>query len=244
MIMSEELEKHVFTKTLLEDVELLSINRDVNIFDVELKDANFSEYEFYIHNTGFYFFHMIQLCNQLNYAIELLTNFNYNTKNKVTRDQHLIYNVENYIIRLTSLNDRLLQLVNGVFHLTIDEKNVNERNILTNLKVSRTDFSILYKEFKKENLKYVGERNTIVHKHSYLNEKLRKIEVLYESNFLFRLNKIDVETAKFIRKDIITKYVKEIKSDFTNANNECINKLIPILDFLYQHYLKTKNILK
>lgn len=242
--MLKNLENHIFLKTLLEDAELISQKIDVNIFDLELTDTNFTEYEYYIHNTGFFFFHMIQLLQQLNFAIELLTNFNYSTKNRVTRDQHLIYNVENYIIRLTSLNDRLLQLVNAVFHLTIDEKNVNERNILTNLKVSRTDFSISYKEFKKENLKYVGERNTIVHKHSYLNEKLRKIEILYESNFLFGLNKIDIEKTKFVRKDIITRYIKEIKSDFNNANNECINKLIPVLDFLYQHYLKMKNTLK
>ncbi|WP_312395003.1 hypothetical protein [Chryseobacterium sp.] len=242
--MLEKLEQHILLKTLLEDAELISENREINIFDIELKDANFDEYEYYIHNTGFFFFHMIQLCYQLNYAVELLTNFNYSSKNKVTRDQHLIYNIENYIIRLTSLNERLLQLVNAIFHLTIDEKNVNERSILTNLKVSRTDFSTLYREFRKENLKYVGERNTIVHKHSYLNEKLRKIEVLYESSFLFKLNKIDVEKAKFIRKDAITKYIKEIKIDFTNANNECITKLIPILDFLYQHYLRTKIKLK
>jgi len=202
------------------------------------------EYEYYIHNTGFFFFHMIQLCYQLNYAVELLTNFNYSSKNKVTRDQHLIYNIENYIIRLTSLDDRLLQLVNAVFHLTIDEKNVNERSILTNLKVSRTDFSFLYKEFKKQNSKYIGERNTIIHRHSYLDQKLRKIEVLYESHVLFKLNKINIEKAKFIRKDIITRYVKEFKSDFFNANTECITKLIPILDFLYEHYLKTKIKLK
>jgi len=91
--MLEDLETHIFTKTLLEDSELISLDREVNIFDVELKDANFNEYEYYIHNVGFYYFHMIQLCNQLNYAIELLTNFNYSSKNKVTRDQHLILKI-------------------------------------------------------------------------------------------------------------------------------------------------------
>lgn len=242
--MLEKLEQHILSKTLLEDAELISKNRDINIFDVELKDTNFDEHEYYIHNTGFFFFHMIQLCYQLNYAVELLTNFNYSSKNKVTRDQHLIYNIENYIIRLTSLDDRLLQLVNAVFHLAIDEKNVNERSILTNLKVSRTDFSFLYKEFKKQNSKYIGERNTIIHRHSYLDKKIRKIEVLYESHVLFKLNKINIEKAKFIRKDIITRYVKEFKSDFFNANTECITTLLPILDFLYEHYLKTKIKLK
>ena len=142
------------------------------------------------------------------------------------------------------MDDRLLQIVNAVFHLAIDEKNVNERNVLTNLKVSRTAFSIFYKDFKKQNSKYIGERNTIIHKHSYLNEKLRKIEVLYESNILLQLNKTDIEKVKFIRKDILTKYIKEIKIDFNTANNECFLKLIPVLDFLYNQYVEIKDKLK
>jgi|GEM_PF-4237841 len=39
--MLEKLEQHILSKTLLEDAELISKNRDINIFDVELKDANF-----------------------------------------------------------------------------------------------------------------------------------------------------------------------------------------------------------
>ena len=56
----DELENHEFLKTLLNDAIEISKDRDIDIFEVEILDANFSEYEFYIHKTGFYFFHLIQ----------------------------------------------------------------------------------------------------------------------------------------------------------------------------------------
>lgn len=240
----DELENHEFLKTLLNDAIEISKDRDIDIFEVEILDANFSEYEFYIHKTGFYFFHLIQLCYQLEYGIELLSNFNYSKKSKVTRDQHLTYNVENYIIRLSSINDRLLQLVNAVFHLCIDEKNVNDRIVLTNLKVSRTNFEKLFKQFKNSNTKYIGERNTIIHKHSYLEKKLRKIHVLYESNFLDKYNNMNLELTKDLRKDVLTKYIKETKSEFSKINSNCFSNLIPIFDFLQVEYGKMKVKLK
>lgn len=239
----ENIENHEFSQILLSDSIDISSGREINIFDIELENANFNEYEYYIHNTGFYYFHLIQLCHQLKNAVELLSNFSYNNKNKVTRDLHLTYNVENYIIRLSSINDRLLQLVNAVFHLCIDEKLVSERNVSTNLKISRTEFKNIYKEFKNSNNKYINERNTIIHKHSFLEIKLRKIHVLYGSNFLDR-NNIDKDSMKFIKKDFLTKYIRDTKSEFTEINNECFSKLLPIFDFLLNEYNKMKEKLK
>src|SRR5690606_34214760 len=133
------------------------------------------------HNTGFYSIHFLELCRQLENAIELLSNFRYDGKSSISRGDHLTYNIENYIIRLTSLSDRTLQTINATFHLGIDERDVNERVIINNIKVSRTTLSKHYNDFKKSLKDYTGERNTIVHRHSFMDKQLKKIQIFYHS---------------------------------------------------------------
>ena len=66
---------------------------------------------------------------------EFLSNYGYSKKIESTRADYLIYNLENYLIRLNSVYDRVLQIVNAVFHLCINEENVNHSVIISNYKV-------------------------------------------------------------------------------------------------------------
>ena len=237
---------HNFIQNLLKDIELISKGRNLKLSDIELENSDFTEYEYYIHNTSFYCIHFIELCQQLENAIELLSNFRYDGKLRITRGDHLTYNIENYIIRLTSLSDRTLQTINATFHLGINEKDVNERVIINNLKVSKSTLSKHYSEFKKSLKDYIGERNTIVHKHSFMDKQLKKIQILYHSE-LTKGMLADSEKAdgfKEVRKRLLSDFISDRKKEFRKTNDTCFKSLLPILDDLDDQYGKMKQKLK
>ncbi|HXH98782.1 MAG TPA: Cthe_2314 family HEPN domain-containing protein [Sphingobacteriaceae bacterium] len=237
---------HNFIQSLLTDSEVISKGRKFKLSDIELENPDFTEYEYYIHNTGFYCIHFLELCRQLENAIELLSNFRYDGKYSISRGDHLTYNIENYIIRLASLSDRTLQTINATFHLGIDEKDVNERVIINNLKVSRTTLSKHYNEFKKSLKDYTGERNTIVHRHSFMDKQLKKIQIFYHSE-LTKGMLADREKAdgfKEVRKRLLTEFISDRKKEFQKTNETCFKSLLPILDDLDGQYRKMKQKLK
>ncbi len=234
---------HNFTQNLLGDSDVISKGRTFKASDIELENADFSEYEFYIHNTGFYYVHFLELCKQLENAPELLSNFRYDSNSKISRADHLTYNLENYIIRLTSISDRILQTINAVFHLCIDEKDVNERVILDNLKVSRTDLPKFYNEFRKSLKEYTGDRNTIVHRHSFLDKQLKRIQIFYHKELAKKMlfDSEDGSRFKEIRKGVLTKFLADKKKECHSTNEKCFKTIIPILDILEDQYKKMKN---
>ena len=111
----------------------------------------FDEYEFYVHKVGFSLVYFLKWCDQIDQAITILSNFNYNKSGdtSISRADHFIYNFENYLIRVTSIHDKMLQLVNSVYHLCNEDSMVTHEVITKNLKVSRTKLPTLLNKLKK-----------------------------------------------------------------------------------------------
>ncbi len=238
---------HDFVQNVLNDGEIISKGRDFKLSDIEFEnEPKFTEFEFYIHETGFYCIHLLELCRQLENAIALLSNFRYDSKTEIGRGDHLTYNIENYIIRLSSLSDRVLQTINAGFHLGIDERDVNDRVIINNIKVSRTNVSKHFNEFRKTLKDYTGERNTIVHRHSYMDKQLRRIQIFYHTQLTKGILKDANKSEQFkeIRKEILTKFINDRKKEFRKTNEMCFEKILPIFDDLNDQYLKMKTRLK
>ncbi|MGK6349661.1 Cthe_2314 family HEPN domain-containing protein [Parapedobacter sp. DT-150] len=244
---SDKITSHRFTQNLINDSRVIARDHKFRLTDIEFEeDPDFTEYEYYIHNTGFYCVHLLELCRQLENAVNLISNFRYDKKNEFGRVDHLVYNIENYMIRLTSLSDRVLQVINATFHLAINEKDVNERVIINNLKVARTSVAPHFNEFKKTLKDYTGERNTIVHRHSYLNKQLLKIQVFYDTQLTKGILE-DNDRAlglKEIRKTLLTKFIVDRKKEYEKTNENCFEKLMPLLDDLAEQYEKMKQSLK
>jgi hypothetical protein len=147
--------------------------------------AKVDEHQFYLQGVGFHLAHALSWMKQLESAVELLTNYEYSKRMSTSRADHLIYSIENYLIRLNSTYDRMLQLTNAVFHLCIHEEHVSHSIITTNAKVEhRPQVVAKLKAVKKHLDKYAQDRHTIVHKHSLLDEKLRRIELFYQDELL------------------------------------------------------------
>ena len=193
---------HELVKELSNDAYQYLSHVEFNITDIQLSESvELDEFEYYIHNTGFYLNYFLKLCRQLEMGVEFLTNYKYNNKSNFHRIDHLIYNIENYIIRYQSSLDRLLQLINCVFHLTIDEKNVSYSQVMSNIKVTRTTVPKVFTPIKSQIDKVSKSRNTIIHRHSYLEKDLRKLELLYPQELLIvdkNINRIRLSFSQYI----------------------------------------------
>ncbi len=206
------------------------------------EDIDLDEYQYYVHKVGFYLVHTITWCKQLDLAIEFLSNFDYSKKINASRADHLIYNLENYLIRLNSVYDRVLQVVNAVFHLCISEENVGHSVIISNYKVQhRPEIVTAIKGVQKYLKDYAQARHTLIHKHSYMDVKLRKIELFYMNN-LENLPHDDTwkKNLKSFRSNYLRDFIAEKKDEFSNINTGLFKRLGELFDVLWEEYERQK----
>lgn len=231
-----------FVKEILHDGKELEEGRKFDITAVDFEpDSQFDEYEFYIHRVGFFLVNFIHLCDQLDFSVEFLYRYDYNkskTMERPNRVDYIILNIENYYIRFQSVQDRLLQLINSVFHLCVDENEVNNTVIMSNLKVMRTDVPTKFKRVKRL-LRNVSEnRNQIIHKHSYREVELNKIELFY----LAELDDDDWgKEANNHRKLKLKDYLKKKREEFTKYNDSLFELILDIFDLLHKEYKSQKH---
>jgi hypothetical protein len=199
-------------------------------------EIKLDELEYYIHNVGFWTAHFSTWFHQLNIGVDLLSNFRYNNKRNTRRVDHLIYNVENYIIRFQSVQDKLLHIVSAVFHLTINERKVNLDSVMSNLKVVRTEIPNKFKPIRRYLSTFQDDRNTIIHRHSYLEKELKRLELFYHPTN----NEIKGELKQF-RTKALAKYVNDKKNDYFKQNKNLSSLVDDFLTELIPHYIKQRN---
>ncbi|WP_213909581.1 Cthe_2314 family HEPN domain-containing protein [Stutzerimonas nitrititolerans] len=205
------------------------------------EDAEVDEYQFYLQGVGFHLAHALTWMRQLELAVELLTNYDYSKRISASRADHLIYNIENYLIRLNSTYDRLLQLTNAVFHLCISEEHVSHSVIISNAKVQHCpDVVSNLKAVKKHLDKNAQERHTIIHKHSLLDEKLRRVELLYHDEILEEMSDERKAHIKTFRANHLREYVIAKKTEFKQMNAQLAKLVATLFAPLLAEYLLQK----
>lgn len=242
MTQLSQLIQNTFVSNVLADGDKVFSEIDIDITEVELPDLGFNEFQFYIHRVGFYLTHCLTWCKQLDAAVEYLSNFDYSKKLNSTRADHLIYNIENYFIRLNSVYDRILQIASAVFHLCLDEENVSHSVVISNLKIThRPGIRSKIQGVRKFLKDYAQRRNTLIHKHSWRDVKLRRIELLYIRS-VDDLNVTANERAKFksFRAQRLKEYVVERKNEFIEINEGLAAKVDSLFLSLQPEYVRQK----
>jgi Cthe_2314-like HEPN len=232
-----KLTENEFTQAVLRDArESMRISQKGKLIS---EDAVVDEYQFYLQGVGFHLAHALTWMKQLDSAVELLTNYDYSKNISASRADHLIYNIENYLIRLNSTNDRMLQLTNAVFHLGTNEEHVTHSVIIANVKVQhRPQVVSKLKATKKHLEKYAQDRNTIIHKHSLLDEKLRRIELFYNEDLLDHMTDEQRKRTKAFRANYLREYVIARKAEFHTMNSvlsDLVDAFLGSLVTEYQH---------
>ncbi len=242
-MVSEELKSHPFLTLVWKEAIQIQKNLKEDVLDIKF-DTDIDEYQFYILRVGYSISHLITWLEQLEHAVHYLSNFSYSKNTKtigINRAHHFIYNVENYLIRLQSIYDRTLQLTNNVFHLCIEESNISHSLIISNLKVSRTDIPKLLKSLRRSIDSKAQDRHAIIHKHSYQEKSLRRLELFYMFNqetWENRENSPSYEGLCHIRSQLMKEVVAEKKREYSEINKKICEVLYPLFTELHIHYDK------
>jgi hypothetical protein len=243
MSIFSKLDDHEFLVSVIKDGQVALSDIQVKKSAVEIpENIELTEFQYYIQKVGFYLVNTISWCKQLDLAIELLSNFDY-SKKETTRGEHLVYNVENYLIRIKSVHDRVLQLVNAVFHLCINEANVNHGVIVSNYKVQhRPEILTAIKAVSKYLSEHEQVRHTLIHRHSLLDKDLKRIELFYMSNFDHLSDQAQVKAYKHIRAEHLKRFLAEKKSEFRQLNGELYKLVNALFIELKPEYERQKKI--
>lgn len=200
------------------------------------------ESQFYIVRVGYAVAHTLTWVDQLHQAVLFIGDFSYGRRLReegVNRSHHLIFNVENYLVRLQSIYDRILQLTNSVFHLCISDELVNHSLVVSNLHVARTKVPQLLKALRKTIQGKAEDRNAIVHKHSYMEPKLRRLEVLYmhtEETWQPKRPEMTYKNLCYVRSQQMREVTATKKAEFSAINAALVQALLPLLTELHSQY--------
>ncbi|MBV1928133.1 MAG: hypothetical protein KUG81_01280 [Gammaproteobacteria bacterium] len=222
------LSRHPFVEIIHpKAVEIQKEVAEPNGFKVEAKlKRDLMEEEFYVSSIGYQLSHLLTVVQQMEHTVLYMSNFSPTEFMKgagINRATHLIWSVENYLLRTQTAYDRLLVLIDRVFHLHNQPNTISHESIVTNAHIKRTNLPAALKQVKKSITKYYRERNAIIHEVSYTDDELRRIEALailaeYEE-------RSDIVTEEV--KSAVRDYLKKKKGEYSRVNvNLCITLAI------------------
>jgi len=211
--------------------------------DAEYKRDPYEE-EFYCLQLGYCMAHLLTVVQQMEHTIFYMGNFSPTDSMKkagVDRSKHLLWSIENYIIRTQVVYDRLLIVVDRLFHIQNQPNRISHESIVTNKHVSRTAIPKVLTTVKSAIKKYYPNRNTIIHEASYLDGELRRIEAYA---FLSSNPDYSEEGVKNLQADLaynVRDFLKKRKREFSIINkNVCValgdlfNQMHPIFTKKYK----------
>jgi DNA repair ATPase RecN len=224
----KSLGKHPFVEEVFKKgIEFIRENKKPNGLKVEAEfKRQPNEEEYYCLQLGFYLAHLLTVVQQMEHTIYYMSNF-YPTKAmknaEINRSTHLLWSVENYIIRTQSVYDRLLILVDRLFHIQNQPNRISHESIVTNAHISRTEIPNALKPVKNSIKKFYQDRNTIVHEASYLDDELKKIEACTILSSNSNCYEAEIEYLKEDMKMYVKDFLKKRKNEFNKINkNVCI----------------------
>ncbi len=205
------------------------------------------EYEFYVLRVSSSLASMLHLCQQMEHALFYMSNFRITQSMKkamINRPEHLLYNIENYLIRTQMLYDRILQLVNAVVHLCNSRENCTDKVISENVKVKETDLPRLLKSMRKRLAPYRNVRNKIIHQESYTDDNIRRLSFISKSllsspDLLIANPEWADEVPEFV--DFRTRNVARAKkSEYARFNTKLFEEILTFLDEVHLVYEQQK----
>lgn len=109
--------------------------------------------------------------------------------------------------------------------------------IITNAKVQhRPNVVSKLKAVKKHLDKYAQERHAIIHKHSLLDEKLRRIELFYHDGILEEMSEERKARLKTFRANHLREYVIAKKAEFQQMNAQLAELVAMLFASLLAEY--------
>ncbi|MBN1970759.1 MAG: hypothetical protein JW870_15435 [Candidatus Delongbacteria bacterium] len=184
---------------------------------------------------------IIECINQIYFTIELLSGFRKRNNTKMNRHDYIVFMIENFYLRITSVFDRSLRFTNLVFEIGLPEKECRESTIIKNNKIKNTQTGETLKKLNNIIGDFKMIRNHVAHSQGFFDEKLKSVATYH---FLIESN--DNKEMKMYDHFIKTKadnYIKKKKSEFTKITvqfeeiiSELFNNVLPIVKTNHKKY--------
>lgn len=224
----EKLSKHPFVEMVFSHA--LGIAKEIKKPNGLKVEAEFLrdpiENEFYVLQVGYCLSHLLNTIQQMEHTVLYMSNFSPTEVMKnagVNRSTHLLWSVENYIIRTQTAYDRLLILTDRLFHIHNAPNRITHDSIVTNTHIKQTNIPNLLKLVKKTVKKYYYDRNTIIHESAYADDELNRIEGLTILSFNSDYGVTTINNLKEDLKYEVRGYVAERKKEYNKINkNLCL----------------------
>lgn len=187
------------------------------------------------------------ILTQIDHSILFMSNFRSTPKlkeNEIGRFNHIVYHIENYLIRLTGCFDRALILVNVAldlgnspqdcsYWLLKKNKHVKDSGVLGPL----GEMNGIVKPFK-------AHRNVVAHRKRFSEPSLRELELLHLVRNSDQTSSEQLERWDYIAKlkadQLVAKRKDEMK-DITNKLGAAVGRLFDALHTgVEQHYEQLK----
>ncbi|MHB1058951.1 MAG: Cthe_2314 family HEPN domain-containing protein [Rhodanobacter sp.] len=212
-------------------------------------DRDPDEHEFFMLNVGASLSHLLTCCEHLRATPVFLANYRSTPSLRsagLGRHTHVVLHVESYLIRVRGVLDRVLQVVNAVFHLCNDSRTCSEHVILKNKRVEHhPDVVVSVKKLKKVLDRYSAARNEVVHSKPYMEQRLRHAE-MYE--LAERWHALDDEQTPnhyaALKNELLRDIVQDKKLEFETFNTELAALLKTVMNALAPCYKSEEEALR
>ncbi|MDD2371626.1 MAG: Cthe_2314 family HEPN domain-containing protein [Firmicutes bacterium] len=245
--MKRRLLETTFYKEVFNDFPNLLDDTSEFVMKIRLS-VSCSHYRKYVESVTLSLIELEYLFNQLEQAVVMLTEVCITKKlkeNDITKLDGFKYNLENYLIRLIAIDDRILYLIDKVYLLGNPDKNCKEYIIMKN-EVFNDDkiIRVKYNKLKDLLVKYRKVRNSIIHQKSYVDDEL----IIYNLQQEMIMNEelhtsFETDIGKFQKyfKKNSKEYMLDTEEKFKSINEELFILICEILYELNARYLIEKN---
>jgi len=205
-----------------------------------------SEAEYYCLSVARTLSSVLTICQQLEHSVLYFSSFSPTPKMKkagIVRQSHLLYCIENYIVRTQSMYDRLLRLVDRVYELYNPSHMISHELIISNSHVRHSSIPNKLKALRRIIKGYYRDRNMIIHEQQFLEDDLRELEaytILSTSEGPFKGQEDLIEEVNYISKQLVKNKTKE----FSKVNHDSFVILGDIFNNLKKKYEYKRDILE
>lgn len=158
--------------------------------------------------------------DQIYFSIEMLSGFRKKKGNEMNRHDYIIFMIENFFLRITSIFDRTLHLTNFLFDIGIPERECKESTIIKNNKIKGTEVEKSLKDLKRFTDRFKPIRNKVAHSNAFEDKELYPIRDYY-----YLIDKGDPDNLRrfsHVYKTKTDKYIKDKKIELEKSADEVL----------------------
>ena len=178
---------------------------------------------------------VITACDQLNYALIYLSRYQSRRTLEgelITRADYIIFQMENFYLRLGMIPDRSLRLTNEVFRLGLPARDCSERTVTDNEHVWRTHVRERLRAIDKVVNPHREARNKIAHLSRYNDSAFLMIELF------FMLQKSKDPTDDSLLEDVRHLYKRETDA-YVEAKRKELGHVARVLVEEVSHFFES-----